>query len=263
MANYIVNEDELISSKKSNNKYGENEQNQREGNEPANFSDNNSGGQCPQNACSSGHSGAGRFLFWLTVFYWVFSIICCAGMLGVGWEMGRTVRQGITEQPEEIRLQTERFFGRIAIPAQFKPAMALTFKQPFSGTPVFFGAVYAYSNPERDQVFTDVITVGTFSDYLSEELRDSFRKKLTDEIVFDNKTRQILQNKSVQVTIDGVAQTFESVLSVDSQGNHQLSFSGLFHTASGQPAFIIVSANPKTLSESQIIQMLQTIQAAP
>ncbi len=213
----------------------------------------------PENNCCllSKNRGCGTFLLGLTIFYWVFSFICCAGMLFVGWEMGRTVRQGITENPEEIRAQTRQFYGPITIPEQFKPATALTFKQPFSGKPVFFGAVYAYSNPNRDEAISDVITLGVFSDYLSEELRDSFQKKLTDEIVLNDQTRTILQNKTVAVSIDGQSYQFQSVLSADANGNQLLTFSGLFRNASDEPAFILVSTDPKVLSEQQIIQMLQ------
>lgn len=203
--------------------------------------------------------GCSVALFWFSVIYWFFSILCCAGALFIGWELGNTVREGISENPVEIREETSRFFGTIDLPPQFKPAMSLTFKQPFSGTPVFFGAVYTYSNPERERAFSDVITVGIFSSYLSEELRSTFQERLSTQIAINATTKSVVEQTTIPVLIGGRHYKFESVLTQTTAGHQLRTVSGLFRNKSGEPAFILLSVDPQTVSARQINTILQSL----
>ncbi len=204
-------------------------------------------------------SGCSVALFWFSVIYWFFSILCCAGALFIGWELGNTVREGISENPFEIREETLRFFGSIELPPIFKPAMSLTFKQPFSGTPVFFGAVYTYSNPHQESAISDVITVGTFSSYLSEELRATFQRRLSTQIAINESTSEIIEESTLPVHIGGTPYTFDSVLSKTRDGRQMRTLSGLFRNKAGEPAFILISVDPQTVTNHEINQIIQSL----
>lgn len=204
-------------------------------------------------------SGCAVALFWFSVIYWFFSILCCAGTLFIGWELGNTVREGISENPYEIREETLRFFGSLELPPIFKPAMSLTFKQPFSGTPVFFGAVYTYSNPHQDSAISDVITVGTFSSYLSEELRTTFQRRLSTQIAINDSTSEIIEESTIPVHIGGTPYTFDSVLSKTQSGRQMRTVSGLFRNKADEPAFILISVDPQTVTNHEINQIIQSL----
>jgi len=99
-----------------------------------------------------GSSGGSKLLWGLVIGCGAIGVLCCGAAGFVGWFGYATVASAVSENPQDVRQNTEQILS-IDIPERFAPQASINVEPPFFGK---VAALVVYQDPERD----DVVLIG-------------------------------------------------------------------------------------------------------
>ncbi len=231
-----------------------------------------------QNNKSSG-GGCGKVLLWLFFIALILSCLCCAGLVGTGSYMVKSLKDGFVEDPVVTQEKAVETFGELNLPEYIKPRAFLDVKM--FGKYFGFACMYSWKidNPaapaelaqipeetaeeastDSEEEIQGLIAFYSLSTEVFKGYDDSIIQGISEKLAKpDNQDLTVKRTETVSVTINGQPREFTFSWMENSDKDAFLMVSGNFKSVKEKPCniFIILPGEP---SQESVIKVLENIQ---
>jgi len=202
----------------------------------------------------TGMSGGAKLLIALGIGLGILVLLCCGGILGVGYYFSAKV---MSPDPEVIAEKTAEI-TQISIPDGLQPKMAFDMKVPFSGQRLMLWTVYL------DEATDSTLVLFAFGEGTVPPNQDQMQRQMDQSLrqqgMGNREPITIKESYTKQVEIRGQQVTFTIAKGVGGKsGAPRIQVTGVFQGQTG-PVMLMLSADANKYTEEQIVKMIESIQ---
>ena len=208
--------------------------------------------QPPKKGMSSGM----KTLLIVGIIFGLLILLCCGGVVGVGFYMRSYVGDAMSQDPAVIVERTSQFV-EMEIPPQLSPTMSLDMAIPFSDEPLMVWVVYS------DASTNSTLMMASLGQMMAQQNQDQTRQQLEQSMRqqgvaagegVDEWERSV---KEIEVRGEPVEFNFGIGKNTDT-GAQRIELSGMIEGKSG-PVMLILSADAELIDEEAAVAMIESI----
>ena len=204
-----------------------------------------------------GMSTRAKVLMWLGIVFVTLLVLCCGGVILVGYLMHSYVAKAISKDPVTIAAVTDQI-TRIEIPDGLQPQFSLDMEIPFSGERFMVGVMYADEGSESALLL--MAMGGAFGSQDQARMQQSFDQALRQQGMQEQEGLAIEQSYQKQTEIRGQPATFTIAKGRGTESQTpRIQDTGSFQGKTGL-VMLIFNADAEKFSEQQVVEMIDSIQ---
>jgi len=213
--------------------------------------DNTPGGLRPPQE-KKGMSTRAKVLIWLGVGFGGLCLLCCGGLVWIGYHFANSVSQ----DPAEIATVTEEMAG-IDVPDGLDPKMSMDMKVPISGQRIMAWVVYV---DEESQSMLMLCGMGPDAGTQDpEQMQKQFKQSMQQQGMQQQQDMVTAQSETRELTVRGEPASFTFTTGVTESGVPRIRVNGVFQGKTGL-VILMVDADSEKYPEEQIVQMIEGIE---
>jgi hypothetical protein len=203
-----------------------------------------------------GMSTAAKILIALAVLMGLCVLLCCGGVMGLGFFAQRFAQQAISQDPGVIAAKTGEI-TQIEIPDGLQPAGSFDMNVPFVGRMMLW-TIYEDKQSNSSLV---MFTVGErFASQTQDGMRQTMDQSLRQQGQAGQEQIQDGESSTKQIEIRGQQATFTVIKGKgQDSGAPRIQVVGFFQGETG-PAMLMFDGDAEKYSEEQLIEMLESIE---
>jgi hypothetical protein len=155
----------------------------------------------------TGMSSGTKWLLGLGIGCGVVVLLCCGGIVGLGYFGARFASQSIVENPAEV-VAISNEIATIDVPPELKPTMALPLKMPFTGQPIMTMVVYSEAGANKGE--GALFLAEFFGPYESTDQK-KFQQQMEDALSKQGRKKgeiEVAESRQLQLDIHGEPASF-------------------------------------------------------
>lgn len=203
-----------------------------------------------------GMSTGTKVLIILGIVFLVLVLLCCGGGLAVFWAGASYMKNAVSKDPQVVRQVAAKII-QIDVPEKLKPQFSMDMKVPFSGERIMVMVVYGN---EASGATVMLASFGKeFAGQSEAQMQNQMEQSLRQQgfAPEDDLGPGKATEREIQVRGKPVKFTFTTAKDPES-GKQRIMVNGMVEGETG-PVMIMVVADPETLSEEEIVKMIESI----
>ncbi|MDZ7620091.1 MAG: hypothetical protein U1E05_24070 [Patescibacteria group bacterium] len=205
-----------------------------------------------------GMSTGSKVLLVLGIIFLVMILLCCGGVLTVGYMGQRYMEKSVSEDPQVVRQVTAEI-AEVDIPEGLEPAFSMDMKVPFTGQPAVAWVVY------RDQPSDSMLMLSSFGEVVDstnrEQLQAQMLQSMHEQGLSQEETTGPREVSERQITVSGTPETFTFITSKAPETDQpRLEVSGAFTGPRGGLVLFLFNGDAEKFPEAEIVSVLESIQ---
>ena len=211
-----------------------------------------------QPAAKRGMSKTTKILLVLGVLAGLALVVCCGGLMIVGWRLQSYMAEAVSTEPAVIEAAKDEIV-QIDIPETFSPQMSFDMKVPFVEQRVFMAVVYTMEGVQGNLMLMAIgpLVSDTDREQFTEQMKEAFQQQGGQGQ--GNVRLEVAETLEREFEIRGQPTKFrlQKGKNPDS-GTEMIELSGTFSGKSG-PVILMLTVEADRFDEEQITTMIESI----
>jgi hypothetical protein len=214
----------------------------------------------PQPIEKQGMSGGSKVLLILGIIFLVLILLCCGGLAVFFFYARSYVGEAMSTDPAHIREVTARV-APLEVPDVLKPQFSMDMKVPFTDTSAM--TMVAYSDPSQESMLMLAAFGEAFQGQNQAQMEAQMQQSLRSQGMNQRGDMTINERSEREIEVRGKPVTFHFAKGTqkDSQTGAEtprIEVTGMFEGPEGM-VMLMVQADEETLSEDEIVEMIESI----
>jgi uncharacterized protein YneF (UPF0154 family) len=203
-------------------------------------------------------SAGAKILLILGVIFLLLILVCCGGLLTLGFMGQRYMARSISDDPQVVR-QVTAGIVQIDVPEGLEPMFSMDMKIPFTDEPAMTWVMY------RHPPTNSTLLLSSFGEVMADanrgQLHAQMQESLREQGLGQEETTGPREIEQRQITVRGKPETFTFVKAkAPETGGPRLEISGAFQGRQGNLVLFFFNGDSETYPEAEIVKAIESIQ---